>query len=133
MNKILLFALVAFGLATLVMLAYTPSASAAPAFEDPQICLNGKLLMVEPTNAPIEAWLDVGPGVHVDFNVANCGGDPNLPIFAANHVLHANIGNWATLAVKTRKHTDVSVLWDGNTYTFNSGRNNWIFVSQRVN
>lgn len=133
MKKILLGALLSLGIVSSILITRAPAASAAPAFEDPQACLNGKLLMVEPTTAGIEAWLDVGPGVKVDLNVADCGGDPNQPAFAADHVLHTQVANWATLAVKTKKHTDVTVLWRGSTFTLNSGSDNWIVVTKRVN
>ncbi len=133
MNKTVFVALLLIGLVALGLASRVPSASAAPAFEDPQICLNGKLLMVEPTTAPLEAWLDVGPGVRVDFNINHCGGDPSLPVFERSHVTHDGSGNWATLTIKTRKHTDVIVLWNGNTLTLNSGNDNWIVVSKRIN
>ena len=132
MKKLALVALLVFGIFALALVYKTPTVSAAPAFEDPQICLNGKLLMVEPTTAPLEAWIDVGPGVHVDFNVAHCGGNPNLPVFAADHVLHTLPGNWGTLVVVTKKHTDVNILWDGTNYTFNSGNDRLITIVKRI-
>lgn len=133
MKKLVLVALLVVGIVAFALVSYAPTASAAPAFEDPQVCLNGKLLMVEPTTAPIEAWIAVGPGVHVDFNVTHCGGNPNLPVFASDHVLHTGLGNLGTLVVQTKKHTDVNVLWDGDTYTFNSGNDRFVTVTTRIN
>lgn len=108
-------------------------ARAALSFEDPQVCLNGKLLMVEPTTAAIDVWLKVGPDVTVDLNVANCGGDPNLPILDASHIKYNGNSNWVEVAVRTKKFTDVQFDWNGKTTIRNSGHDNWVKVRTRVN
>ena len=131
MNKLAL--VLAVGVLFSALVSYTPSAKAAPAFEDPQICLNGKLLMIEPTTQPIEVWVGIGPGVTADLNVANCGGDPNLPVLEADHLLHNSLGNWVEVVVKTKKHTDVLFHWNGNTVTKNSGNDKLIAFAKRVN
>ncbi len=107
--------------------------SAAPLFEDPQICLNGELLMVEPTTQPIEVWVAVGPNVNVDYDVVNCGGDPNLPVLDADHVIQSGVGKVFTVAVLTAKHSKVKFHWDGHTFQKNSGGDNWVFFTRRAN
>jgi hypothetical protein len=101
-------------------------AQAVPVFEDPQICLNGNLLMVEPTTQPIEVWVSAGSQVVADFNIVNCGGNPSLPVLHADNLLNVGIGKWVTIAVKTKRHTDVVFHWDGEDFVKNSGKNKWI-------
>ncbi len=126
-------ALVLVFVVSLFALGSYASALAAPAFEDPQVCLNGQLLMIEPTTESIEVWLGVGPNVNVDFDILNCGGDPNLPVLEPSHVLHNQFGSWVEVAVKTKKHTNVLFHWGGQTYTKNSGYDKWIFVVKKLN
>lgn len=108
-------------------------AYAVPVFEDPQVCLNGNLLMVEPTTAPIEVWVSAGRQVDVDLNITNCGGNPNLPALEADHVFNVGVGKWVTIAVETKKHTDVLFHWNGETITKNSGNNKWIVLVKKAN
>jgi hypothetical protein len=131
MKKLVL--VLAVGVLFSALISYTSPALAAPAFEDPQICLNGKLLMIEPTSQPIEVWVGVGPGVTTSLDVTSCGGDPNLPVLATDHLLHNGLGNWVEVVVKTKKHTDVLFHWDGATVTRNSGNDKFITVIKRVN
>lgn len=131
MKRIALLLAVGALLATFV--ASASPAYAVPVFEDPQVCLNGNLLMVEPTTAGIEVWVSAGRQVDVNLNVAECGGDPNLPVLAADHVLNVGVGKWVTIAVQTKKNTDVLFHWGGETFTKNSGNNKWIVVVKKAN
>lgn len=108
-------------------------ARAALSFEDPQLCVNGKLLMIEPTTAGIEVWVRVGPDLVVDFDVTHCGGDPSLPVIAPDHVSHNGKTKWLEAAVLTKKHTDVVFDWNGNTTTKNSGSDFWVYAKTKVN
>ncbi len=110
------------------LLVTAAPALAVPVFEDPQLCLNGKLLRVDPTTAPIEVWVSAGRQVTPDFNVVNCGGDPSLPTVHPENYLNVGVGKWVTIAVKTKKKTDVVFQWDGETFVKNSGKDKWIVV-----
>ena len=111
----------------------TPApARAALSFEDPQLCINGKLLMVEPTTAGIEVWVRVAPGMTVDFNVVNCGGDPNLPVVAGDHVYYNGKAKWIEAVVMTKKHTNVRFDWDGKSVIKNSGNDIWIYAKAKI-
>jgi hypothetical protein len=116
-----------------LLVSFAPAALAAPAFEDPQVCLNGNLLMVEPTTGAIEVWVSAGPRVDVDFNILNCGGNPSLPVLAPDHVFDEGIGKWVTVLVKTDRHTDVLIHWNGETYVKNSGFNKFILFIKKAN
>jgi hypothetical protein len=110
------------------LFAAAAPAYAVPVFEDPQLCLNGNLLRVDPTTQPIEVWVSAGSHVEADFDVENCGGDPNLPTVHPENFLNVGFGKIVTVVVKTKKHTDVVFHWDGDTFTKNSGNNKWIVV-----
>lgn len=131
MKKVVL--VLAVGVLVFSFFATVAPAQARLSFEDPQVCLNGKLLVVEPTTAGVDVWLNVGPKVSVDLNVANCGGDPTQPAVQASHVKYKNIGNWVELDVKTKKFTDVNFNWNGTDFTKNSGKDGWIEIDARVN
>jgi hypothetical protein len=107
-------------------------AKAALSFEDPQLCVNGKLLMVEPTTAGIEVWVRVGPKLTVDFDVTHCGGNPALPVIAPDHVTYDGPGKRLEGLIHTAKHTDVIVHFDGRTVTLNSGKDEWIHAATTV-
>lgn len=120
--------------AILVFAFGTPApARAALSFEDPQLCVNNQLLMVEPTTAGIEVWVRVGPELTVDFNVANCGGDPTLPAVTPDHVKYDGVKNRLEVAVKTKKFTNVLLHWNGNTHERNSGADGWVYARTKVN
>lgn len=111
----------------------TPApAKAALSFEDPQLCVNGKLLMIEPTTAGIEVWVRVGPKLTVDFNVADCGGNPSLPVIPADHVSYDGPGKRLEGLIHTAKHTDVIIHWAGQTVVRNSGGDEWIRAATTV-
>jgi len=115
-------------------IALASPAYAVPVFEDPQVCLNGNLLMVEPTTpAGIEVWISAGHKVEVDLDITSCGGDPNLPTLEADHILPIGVGKWVTIAVQTQKNTDVLFHWNGGTITKNSGNNEWIVLVKKAN
>lgn len=125
-------------LAALGALLFAGFLSPAPAhaglsFEDPQLCVNGKLLMIEPTTAGIEVWVGVGSALQVDYNVVNCGGDPNLPVIAPDHVNSNGTTNMLNGIIHTKKHTMVIIQWDGKTVKRNSGNDEWIYAQTRVN
>jgi hypothetical protein len=107
-------------------------ARAALSFEDPQLCVNGKLLRVDPTTAGIEVWVRVGPGTSVDFNVANCGGNPALPAVAADHVSYNGKAKWLEVRVMTAKHTNVVLSYDGKTTVKNSGKDMWVEAKTKI-
>lgn len=111
----------------------TPApARAALSFEDPQLCINGKLLRVDPTTAGIEVWVRVAPNMTVDFNVANCGGNPALPAVDADHVYYNGKTKWIEALVKTEKHTNVIFTWDGKTVVKNSGKDFWVYAKTKI-
>ena len=107
-------------------------ARAALSFEDPQLCVNGNLLMVEPTTAPIEVWVKAGSALTLDFDVAHCGGDPTLPVIDQDHVKRGGPKHELSGKIKTKKYTNVLIHWQGATYTKNSGPDGLIFVSTFV-
>lgn len=113
------------------ILTPTP-ARAALSFEDPQLCVNGKLLMVEPTTGGIEVWVRVGPDLTVNFDVLSCGGDPTLPVVAASHVKYDGKKNWLEVAVQTEKYTDVILHWNGGTVVRNSGKDAWVYAKTKI-
>ncbi len=125
----LLFALGAILLATVL----TPApARAALSFEDPQLCVNGKLLRVDPTTAGIEVWVRVGPDLTVSFDIMSCGGDPELPTLAADHVRYDGKKNWLEVAVQTEPHANVILYFDGQTATKKSGNDGWVYAKKKV-
>lgn len=123
----------AVGALLLTSIALAAPAYAVPVFEDPQVCLNGNLLMVEPTTAAIEVWVSAGRKVDIDLDITNCGGNPNLPALEADHVLPVGVGKYVTIAVQTKKHTNVLFHWNGGTLVKNSGNNEWIIVVKKAN
>lgn len=125
--------LLAVGILLTSFAAFASPAYAVPVFEDPQVCLNGTLLMVEPTTEPIEVWVSAGRKVDVDLEILNCGGDPNLPPLHPDHVLHVGVGKWVTVIVQTEKHTDVLFHWGDETITKNSGNNKWVVLVKKAN
>lgn len=106
---------------------YAP-AQAAPAFEDPQLCINGQLLRVDPTTAPIDVWVVVGWNLDVDFDVANCGGDPALPTVSPNQVWTNGKKNKVEVTVKTDPKAKVLVTFDGKTKTEKADKHGWVEV-----
>ena len=114
------------GVFLLALISYAAPASAGMAFEDPQLCLNGKLFRVDPTTAPLDVWLNVGENVNEDFNIANCGGNPDLPTLDPKHVTYDGRQNTAGFAVQTARQTRVDLYFDGRGMTRNSGNDGWV-------
>ncbi len=126
-----------FGLAVgaLILGAFASAtpAFAAFSFEDPQLCVDGKLLRVDPTTAKVEVWVRVGPDVQVDYNVANCGGNPDLPVVAKSHVKKNGDAEYVEVKIKTKKWTDVVLEWAGSSSVLNSGKASTILVRLDLN
>lgn len=122
----------AFGALLFTLVAFASRAYAGPVFEDPQACLNGNLLMVEPTTAPIEVWVVAGKKVDVDLNIVNCGGNPAFPALEADHLSTGGGAKQVTVTVETATNTDVLFFWDGESFSKNSGNSNWVTVELKV-
>lgn len=105
----------AIGAVLLVLGSYAPRAAAAPAFEDPQLCVAGKLLRIDPTTAAIDVWVRVGPNVAIDFTVANCGGDPSQPTVDPCQVTTDGKKNKLEVTVQTDPKAKVVFNYDGKS------------------
>lgn len=123
--------LLAVGALFLGILA-SASPAMASAWEDPQLCVNGKLLRVDPVNAPIEVWVQVGSDLAVDYVVANCGGDPNLPVLDESHVSVGGSGNQMAVKVQTEPRARVSISFGERSKIFKADKHGWIVVRGRV-
>ncbi|HZQ08658.1 MAG TPA: hypothetical protein VFD70_18900 [Anaerolineae bacterium] len=115
-------AIFVLGALLLGLFVSTPTAWARPAFEDPQLCINDKLLIVEPTTAPVVVWVSVGRNVSVDFNVENCGGDPNLPVIEEDHVRFNGEKSKADIVVLTAPKTKVNFEYGDKSKTQKSDK-----------
>lgn len=106
-------------------------AQAGLAFEDPQLCVNGKLLMVE---APVGSAyrVRVGTDLTVSFNIASCGGDPTLPVFKRSQVRLDGIDNWLEIAVKSDNPGKVRFTFDGRSITKSIGDDGIAYAKTRV-
>ena len=113
------------------MSSYGP-VSAAPMFDDPQLCVNGKLLIVDPTTAPIDVFVQVGSNVTVDFNVANCGGDPSLPIVEAAQVTVGGKANDMIVSASTAPKAKVFVSYDRKSKEYKADKDGWVEVKFTV-
>lgn len=118
-SLIVLLFIFQFGLAA-------PHVQAGPMFEDPQLCVNGSLLLlVEPTTAPIEAWVELGPNMTVDYIVANCGGNPRLPVIDSSHVTMDGKPDKVAVQVQTGSKADVVVSFDGKVKVVKADNSGW--------
>ncbi len=102
-------------LVSFVALGSTAPALAAPAFEDPQLCVEGRLLRVDPTTAPIDVWVVVGHNLDISFDVATCGGDPTLPTVDPSQVSTDGKKNRVEVTVQTDPKAKVVFFYDGVT------------------
>lgn len=127
----LLFLLAAAALFFVVLPAAAP-VSAAPMFDDPQLCLNGKLLVVAPTTAMIDVFVGVGPDITVDYVVTNCGGVSNLPVVDPSQVTVGGKKNQVQVRVHTAPKTIVLISFDGKTKSFKSDKWGWVEVQGKV-
>jgi hypothetical protein len=131
MKKVALLAILAVGAFVFAFSNYAP-AIAAPAFEDPQLCVDGKLLRVDPTTAPIDVWVKVGHNLDVDFDVVNCGGNPDLPTVDPGQVSTDGKKNTVEVTVQTDPKARVIVLFDGKTKTPKANKDGWVNVKFKV-
>ncbi len=115
-------AILVLGALLLGLFVSTPTAWARPAFEDPQLCVNDTLLVIEPTTAPVLVWVNVGSNVSVDFDVENCGGDPNLPIIDPDHVRFNGEKNKIEIVVFTAPKTKVNFDYGDKSKTQKSDK-----------
>jgi hypothetical protein len=69
-------------LLVLILMSSVQPARAGFSFEDPQLCVNGRLLTVIPAS-PGDVYVKVPTGTVVDYVVANCGGT-DLPVQESN-------------------------------------------------
>jgi hypothetical protein len=53
--------------------------------EDPQLCVNGRLLVVA-SAVHADVFVTVPIGADVDYNVVDCGGDPQEAVVNPDHV-----------------------------------------------
>jgi hypothetical protein len=107
-------------------------AQAGFSFEDPQICLNGKLARVDPTTAAIDVWLKVGAGVDVDFNVINCGGNPDLPVIDPSQVSYGGKKNTVEVTVYTAPKAQVEFWYAGKGKTEKADKHGVIEFSKKI-
>ncbi len=121
------------GALLLIAAAFALPAHAGPMFDDPQLCINGKLFMAVPTTEAIDVFVEVGSNVTVDFNVANCGGDPNLPTVDPSQVTVGGKKNVATVRVQTAPKAKVLLSYDGKSKYFKADKHGWVEVSRKVN
>ncbi|MBI4670083.1 MAG: hypothetical protein HY741_00220 [Chloroflexi bacterium] len=128
-NLVIMLAVGAFFLG--LALSASP-ALASPAYEDPQLCVNGKLLRVDPTTAPIEVWVEVGSNLTVDYVVTNCGGDPNLPVVDPSHVSVGGGRNEMEVTVQTEPKAKVVFNFDGRAKTVKANRQGWAEFETKV-
>lgn len=129
--RTLLFLLAAVALLFMFLPAAAP-VSAAPMFDDPQLCLNGKLLVVAPTTSMIDVFVVVGPDIVVDYVVTDCGGDPILPVVDPSQVTVGSKKNQVEVRVHTAPKTKVIITFDGNSKTFKSDKWGWVEVQGKV-
>lgn len=111
---------------------YALQAQAAPAFEDPQLCVGGELMRVDPTTAPIEVWVQVGDDVQVDSNVANCGGNSSEPIVDASHISNTGKKNTLEVTVLTDPNARVILNFDGDAKNHKANESGWAVFKTKV-
>ncbi len=72
---------------TVLVLTNAPAAFASNGWglEDPQLCVNGQLLVVA-SAVPADVFVTVPTGADVDYKVVDCGGNPQELVIARNHV-----------------------------------------------
>lgn len=134
-NLVIMLAVGAFflGLAVTVL-----PVNASPAFEDPQVCLGREgdpdleLLRVDPTTAPIDVWLRVGPKVVVDYNVVNCGGDPTLPTVDPSQVSVGGDKYQVKVKVLTEPKAKVVFTFGDKSKTVKADKKGWVEVEGKL-
>ncbi len=70
-----------------LVLTHAPAASARNGWglEDPQLCVNGQLLVVA-SRVHADVYVTVPSEAEVDYNVADCGGDSEETVVSPDHV-----------------------------------------------
>lgn len=129
MKKIAL--VLAFVVSLFALGSHAP-ALAAPAFEDPQLCVDGKLLRVDPTTAPIDVWVVVGFNLSISYDVMSCGGNPNLPTVEPGQVWTNGKKNTLEVTVKTDPKAKVVFYFDGDTKTKKADKDGWVSAKTKV-
>lgn len=124
--------MLAVGALFLGLFAAVSPVKAAPAFEDPQLCVNGKLLRVDPTTAPIEVWVQVGSALTVDYTVSHCGGDPELPVVDPAHVSVGGGKNEMVVSVLTDPKAKVVFTFDNRVKTVKADKQGWAEFKTKV-
>ncbi|MCG3139498.1 MAG: hypothetical protein HDKAJFGB_00373 [Anaerolineae bacterium] len=130
MKKLVL--MLAVGALLLTAAPFALPARAAPMFDDPQLCINGKLFMAVPTTDAIDVFMEVGSNVTLDYNVVNCGGDPNLPVVDPAQVTVGGKKNVVTVRVQTAPKAKVLLSYDGKSKHFKADKYGWVEVSRKV-
>lgn len=105
---------------------------AAPAFEDPQLCVDGMLLRVDPTTDPIDVFVRVGEHLSVDYDVANCGGDPSLPVVDPSQVTVGGGDHELQIRVSTAPKAKVVATFDGKTKLDKADKYGWAKIKFKV-
>ncbi len=111
MSKLSVLALAGLVLGSLLM--STSPAFASWGFEDPQLCVNGRLLTVIPAG-PSDVYVKVPTGTLVDFNVANCGGT-ELPVLESHVRYSDDLEDKLVVRAKVPSGTVVYFTYDGVT------------------
>lgn len=127
-----LLILLAVGAFLFALVSYAAPAAAAPMFDDPQLCVNGKLLRVDPTTDPIDVFVQVAPNLTVDYVVTNCGGDPNLPVVDPSQVSVGGKKNEMQVSIQTAPKAKVSVTFDGKTKLVKADKSGWADFKVKV-
>lgn len=122
----------AVGAIFLTLVSYATTVTAAPAFEDPQLCIEGKLFRADPTTDAIEVWVVVGPDVNISYDVLSCGGDPNLPVIDADHVSTHGKKKWAGVVVQTEPKAKVVLSYGDHTKVEKANHWGWAFKAFKV-
>jgi hypothetical protein len=120
MKRIVTIFVVVFVLA--LALTTVPAAQASFGFEDPQLCVNGHLLVVQPVE-PNNVFVSIPPGTAVDYNVSDCGGDATQPVVPAANVTFDGKKQMEVRA-SVAKHVNVTFSYNGSSETHQSGNGN---------
>lgn len=127
-----LLILLAVGAVFVGLLSSYAPVQAGMMMDDPQLCVNGKLLRVDPVSAPIDVFVEVGSNLAVDFNVANCGGNPALPVVEASQVTVGDSKDKVEINVQTDPKAKVLVTFDGKSKEYKANKLGWVEVEFKV-
>lgn len=110
-------AILALGLGLAILLVHVNPASAAFGFEDPQLCVNDRLLTVVP-GAPADVYVSVPASAKVDFIVAHCGGS-DKPVLADHVIVGGSDSNMEVVALNASGA--VTFSYNGSTQVKQAG------------